>query len=522
MLDFCPFDFNPIDMNNLAYELVFANEWDWERVKHMTVIGTDKKPFINENDDRRKLHYNEKSTKEHVDIKHVVLLENRDPRGKNGFQHLLELIADKSETTAGLSEENIDEDVSDRYGVSADETRLRTSEAEYRKNNSLISLRYERVDGVDTFFDEYNNEVMYAMPCCPHCHNRLPIGWMEAEDFGAVSLMAPSMGGKTTFLYSMMNKGWSAFRNYRFSDGRRLNITAAHWIGDATDTAYASMAEESDNMCRDYGQCPPNTQKDRWIFPVFLNVQFEGHILILGIYDNAGENLVKGNPNKKTNLKMLLNKMFAEIYLFDPRDLNISLPTADKKNRGEVKSEILTIEEQGRMQREQADMIILASSVLNGNKISNEEKFQILDVYNNMINSRMQKNMLNRMQDMYFIGTLIKSDLLENVTAVAGNSKYNVLLKREIPDKTLNINQMVGRSDLIREMFKELNLLGGKSSIEDLEDYYGDGKSIWHCISALGCDAETAGLLKGKYAPIHVADPILTCIVRRVADNGWL
>lgn len=39
MLDFCPFDFNKIDMNNLAYELVFADEWTWERVKKETVIG---------------------------------------------------------------------------------------------------------------------------------------------------------------------------------------------------------------------------------------------------------------------------------------------------------------------------------------------------------------------------------------------------------------------------------------------------------------------------------------------------
>ena len=139
-----------------------------------------------------------------------------------------------------------------------------------------------------------------------------------------------------------------------------------------------------------------------------------------------------------------------------------------------------------------------------------------------MIHSRMQKNILDQMQDMYFIATLIKCDLLENVTDIAGNNKYNVLLRREAPDRVLNINQMIGRSDTVREMFEELDLFGGRYRVEDMEGYYGDGKSFWHCVSALGCDAETAGPLKGNYAPIRVADPLLTCIVRRVADNGWL
>ena len=63
MLDFCPFDFNKIDMNNLAYELVFADEWTWEKVKKKTVIGEDPKPFINETDDRRNTHYKDREDK---------------------------------------------------------------------------------------------------------------------------------------------------------------------------------------------------------------------------------------------------------------------------------------------------------------------------------------------------------------------------------------------------------------------------------------------------------------------------
>ena len=68
MLDFCPFDFNKIDMNNLAYELVFTDEWTWERVKNETVIGEEPKPFINENDDRRNTHYKDREDKKLVEV----------------------------------------------------------------------------------------------------------------------------------------------------------------------------------------------------------------------------------------------------------------------------------------------------------------------------------------------------------------------------------------------------------------------------------------------------------------------
>ena len=85
MLDFCPFDFNKIDMNNLAYELVFADEWTWERVKNETVIGTDTKPFINENDDRRNIHYKDREDKKFVEVQHVVLLKTGIQEEKTDF-----------------------------------------------------------------------------------------------------------------------------------------------------------------------------------------------------------------------------------------------------------------------------------------------------------------------------------------------------------------------------------------------------------------------------------------------------
>ena len=38
--------------------------------------------------------------------------------------------------------------------------------------------------------------------------------------------------------------------------------------------------------------------------------------MIIGIYDNAGENLQHINIIENPNLRILLDKMFAEMYLF--------------------------------------------------------------------------------------------------------------------------------------------------------------------------------------------------------------
>ena len=38
-LDFCPYDGKKIDPNNLAYEVICADGWDWNRVRNETVIS---------------------------------------------------------------------------------------------------------------------------------------------------------------------------------------------------------------------------------------------------------------------------------------------------------------------------------------------------------------------------------------------------------------------------------------------------------------------------------------------------
>ena len=138
-----------------------------------------------------------------------------------------------------------------------------------------------------------------------------------------------------------------------------------------------------------------------------------------------------------------------------------------------------------------------------------------LDVYNRIKKVRQAADCLEAMEEMYFVGVIIKSDLLEEM----GRRDYGILFDRRTDGMT-DINQMMGRSRMAVDMIKEFKLFGDKD-VDAIGSEYGKDRT-WHCISALGCDAQIHGELLGEYAPIRVAEPLITCIVRRLADNGWI
>lgn len=532
-MDFCPFDFKKIgeDKENLAYELVFPENWTWDAIKKETVVGEQKRTFISENDRRRDKHFREDRT-----VEHVMLLERKKATGKSGFTLLKELIAfhnanrEEKAGSSGLSVPAVS--LKEEYGIESD------FDADYGFDEAGPIALYHKVDnGIDTFVDEDGDDVMYAMPCCPYCHNRLPIGWQTAEDFAAVSLMGPTGGGKTSFLYSMMNKNWAPFRNLGYINGRKLSIASAHRVNDPTDTMYYRMSQASEDMCRDYGNCPDSTFRQGWIPPVFLNVQYAGHTMIVGIYDNAGENLLKMNPDKPY-LTMLRDKMFADIYLFDPADLRITLPKEKDQmiHAGIGACQMWEIEAQGEYQASHAGQTVSARDLL-------REAFRKpdagsegggrgpLDVYDMTYSVRQQYNCLPHMKTMYFLGVIIKCDLIEDAPEVRKSGEYDVLFDRRTQGDMVDIGQMTARSDLVREMIDKLKLLGEKKLVDFQRDYgeldedekeTGRNAVSWHCVSALGCDAEKGEKLLGEYAPIRVAEPLVTCIVKRIADNGWI
>ncbi len=522
-LNFCPYDFSEIDMDNLAYELTFPRMWSWKDVKEKTVVGTGIKIYISENDDRRDERF-KKNTK----TEHIILREHFLPGRKNGFKLLKEFIERENAKIVDECEKALEE-MELEEGADYDD--------EFLVLKRQKMLFYNVRDGIDVFEDINRNIIIYAMPCCPHCHNRLPIGWDKAEDFGAVALMAPSGRGKTTFLLSMMNRNWEAFQELGGDPDSRhqISIAPAHLPHDEKDTTYYEMANNANEMCRKGGRCPDNTDRQHWIPPVFLKVQYLNHTMIIGIYDNAGEELRKMNLIENPNLHMLLDKMFAELYLFEPDDLNITLPRKREQNiKQEFKScKLLPVEEQGKEQEENRGKKISGRDLI---KDAFEVPFKsgdikaALEVYYNYKNVLVQHDCRSHLEEMYFAGVIIKSDLLEHCEEIKSKAEYDILFQRGILDDMLDKDSMEMRNELVQKMIKELHLFGSKD-IDEFKRDFGEidrnGKPTgrqavsWHCISALGCGSD-GGKLQDEYAPIRVAEPLLTCILRRIADNGWM
>ncbi len=526
-LNFCPFDFEEIDMNNLAYELVFAGRWNWERVKKETIVGDRKRRYINENDRLRDQNYREDTTAD----AHVILLENRAPQGESGlklFCRFLERerkkrfsgkVSDNAKGTAdyaGFEEEKYEEEEEEVGFVTVSDAKP-------------ILLNYRKKNGIDTFCDENGNDVMYAMPCCPLCHNRLPIGWDIAKDFAAVSLMAPTESGKTTFLYSMMHRQWAKFQRVRTLNEKSISIVSAHRLNDPTDTRYHEMSQFSEKMCQDKGKCPDATQREFWIPPVFLQIHYGEDLYILGIYDNAGENL-KYWSTSQDNLDILLDKMFADIFLFDPKHMNIVL-SKDKEEITDIEYQqynMLEIAEQGRYQKQNYSKVISAQELLSNmqeEQMDKREKEDLLSVYLRSLSTRQQRGTAERMKkEMYFVGVIIKSDLLEKNDKVVNCKDYALLFDREYPTEAMmDWNSMVAKSKAAEELISELELFGNRElnafrfdygDITNNEKSTGRNSVSWHWVSALGCDAIKHDKLQGKYEPICVEEPLLTCILK--------
>lgn len=538
-LNFCPFDFVNIDPRNLAYELIFSGDWTWESVQKETVVGSairtaDNKlmSFIREQDETRGSHYKPISSS----VRPVMFLGNEEKGGKCGLDlfetALAEYYKRMNQMTASGREEDGELSDFELYEKQFAQNKLSAQKALHRSP--------EPINGMPAYVDSSGNVVFYALPCCPKCHNRLPIGWSEAEDFGAVALMAPSGSGKTTLLCSMMGNEWASLKrlgNQGIFSGRRLRIQSAHFGWGTDTTYYQDMKKESEKMCRDGGECPDSTDKEHWIPPVFLNVSYGAHTMIVGLYDNAGETLSKMNFVGNDSLRKLLNHTFAEIFLFDPKYLNISLPSdkAEALKKRLADCHVLSLEEQklyqsGNPQKELSAQEIL-ETVDDADVPLEEELDTAMEVYDHQMDLFYDFQMTKRLHEMYFAGVIIKSDLLEQSPQIAGNPAYSPLFSRMVKDDYLNNDAMKARRTLAEKLIQELHLFGTLGLNEFRQDF-GDEKGkrdavSWHFVSALGCDTTkpspgNPSKLKGKYAPIRVAEPLVTCILKRIVQNGWI
>lgn len=544
-LKFCPFEFERIDVTNLAYELMPQGDWTWDRIRKETVIGEYLDRYVNTSDSRRQERFQIKSSREQIillesymDQKEGIclrengmsvlkkLLDGRKPVEKpvRAPEERYELVPAYTANMEGLYEEEEEDFGADMMDSAID------------PGNGKLTLEIKPDEHAfgeyDILCTQSKIAILHVVPCCPVCHNRLPIGWLEAEDFCAVSLLAPTSGGKTTLLYSMMYDRWSAFQTFMSYKGRSLSIIPAYNPDDPTDDVYYAMSKEAEQLCENK-TCPDNTQKG-WVLPVFVQVNYDGAVYIVGIYDNAGELLQGQDVRNHQNLRLLIDKMYADIYLFNPEDMNnIRLNRAREtvKKQNVENCEMLDLAAQGEYQEKEGNMAIYAKELLSaGRQTGAGKKTDILRVYSNTRAMRIQNRCGEHMRTgMHFLGVLIKSDLLRDADAIRNTKKYEVLFDPESPDDMTDLDQIMGRSMLVEEMIREFRLLGN-TKLQDFEVAYGAAGSkvrgaanrdsvSWHAVSALGCDAELAGRVLGDYQPIRHAEPLMTCILKFLDEN---
>ncbi len=520
MLNFCPFDFQKIrDLDDLAYELIFMHGHDLDELKKK--LNGDANFIKAEEDKKRKDAFADSSKR------YILKATNGRKNEVNGLKKLLRLIDseiedadDRRQTTDGFER--------------SDEKDLETfAEIEYEKlEDGVYEFRYVATD------ETMGGVFMRAYPCCPSCHSRFPKGWFDADDFCAIDFMAKKGHGKTTLLLSLMANNWKALQR----PGEGWQISAAHDRHRNLDFWYSRYQEMSDEMTKKTARrkdcfCPDSTQVDKWVSPVFLKAKYQDKLMIVGLYDNSGENLEHIDEH---DVRMLaLSNMFAHIYLIEPSQMHVALMQESSSDK-EGAMKLMSIEEQGEFQKLHDGDRILARELLTAAKMPVPEgQTDAMDMVSEYISFMEDLDLEDVLADQHICATIIKSDLLKELDEVNNIENASYLFANTAGNVFQN---QIARQRITKKVFEELVFSDPDTDKEILESF---GSVSYHCVSAIGCDTEEKEVfvtatktvnneevemkdsigkkrvLKGEYAPIRIADPIMNCLQKRVEMLGW-
>lgn len=538
MLDFCPYesthkDFLKIDINNLAYEIQFFRGYNLDRLKE-TVIGG--------NPDYIKI--SKRATIIFHDTSIHYILRPKTEQNVSGLEQLKSAISiGNKKLYEKKIEMNQDTNQDERNKI-------------FHEDGTGSIYEEQEIIGLECDFDEATGQyviyssmdskwgkqrIMKAVPCCPNCFMPLPVGWLSADEFYPVSLMGKRAEGKTTYLLSLMGNDWEALTaldsGWIISPAHEdMEKKSQEQETEATDPTrgYEWMKEASARMIEE-GKCPPRTPSGIPIKPIFLNIiTSDGHSLIVGMYDNSGENLEEMSPNN--SMMLLLACMKAHIYFIDPLRTMIPVEMGDtEKNNDEGWQEtaLMTLEEQGQFQiSKNEEPPILAEDLLRvkpsaksdtkkRKKNHGNDPLQILRRYQKLL---VNMSVVGRMKEQKIYVSLTKCDLLENIPEIK-NIDYSYHLFQRGNQPKLFKDQKLAREEVIKKIFESYVFTDpGKEKFlsQNL-------KSVsYHCISALGCatfkkmeKGEKVEYLSEEYDPIRVAEPIAYCIKEKIDELGW-
>ena len=531
MLDFCPYEsdsvkkeFLKIDLDNLAYEIIFIGGFRYDDLKD-TVIAPGYERYIKQNR-RLNLLFNDNSV-------HYIL-EPKNGDKESGITQMKAEIEKGNTIYSGTTRASASGETDGEYGLI-----ISDSGSDFGKKEK-ITLECELDQDTGNYIissaagSEWGKkQIMKAVPCCPNCYMPLPVGWLYADEFFPISLMGRVFGGKTTYLLSVMANDWDALES--LDSG--WTVSAAHEeMGEgqlSQERGYDWMKAASDDIVGK-GRCPDPTQTGFPVKPVFLNVITpDGHSLISGFYDNSGENLKEMATNDPKML--LLSNMSAHIYFIDPTQT--LLPITNKKGEETARRQaeevrLMSLEEQGDYQRKNKENPpVSARELLKGMEEKEHGKKAVHKHIEDplAILKRYQKLLINmrtvdRMRRQRIYVTLTKCDLLEKLPEIRDISFSPILFQRGTPTRLFG-DQQLAREQVVGEIFhryvfdsesKEVFLKNNLASFS------------YHCISSLGCgtvEREENGrpvqYLDGEYDPIRVAEPLAYCIKQKIEELGW-
>lgn len=547
-LNFCPFETEPgnpnqfkkIDINKkedvrykLGYELRMIKRTSkprtWEEIEELLDNGDYLEKCVQVGADQKlKDKYNDAE-------EHYLVVGTNEESNQARQKLFWDFVEKHEKILKGEKPEEVQVTKAKGRTAESDFADTTTSTDTLVKGGGKYYLRCVEKDGTYVFSLESKNgentgDVMYALPCCPHCHHVLPKGWLNEryKKFMCIGMLGDSESGKTTMLYSMIANKFSAFREpgipWRFSHTTRKD----------EEPLFDQIAEAAKDMCRDHGTCPVRTERDRWIEPIFMEVKHpqSGNEFILGVYDASGENQDYGQERNEQQIHGCFD---AIINLLQPEALSCYHAPEPEEVRVDMQAleeHLSNIEQQGEMQRNADEggsrkRISELSQFVRRQQPEDEnliDPFAFLENYMNQVNDDVTAK-----QHVSF--TIVKCDKLQRgLNPVDGAENIDPAIQNIIPQEPISLEEgfldpeaRKLRQDAFRELMKKY-MPYGDYFIDDLFEMAFKSCS-YHCVSALGCDtiplSANQNKLVDRYRPICITEPLLACVEEWYAEQQW-
>lgn len=375
----------------------------------------------------------------------------------------------------------------------------------------------EQSDGRIIVYHRNGDELLTFCPCCPRCYTILPENWFRAADFYPISLLAPSTGGKTTLMCSWMINNFEIFnRLEKMGDGYTV---LAGFDRPSLKFKLQSYMEEEAKDLYSTGAYPAGTDRNR-IPPLYMEIRNgQGEILLVGIYDCAGE-MLKGvlEANANPVVTAFLSHMSAFVYLVEA-DRMAGIRSV--KNGEEVfpveetEWKILPLEEQGEKQAEAGSMSVSAEEMLENAHGVTPNPWEIYDA----INALLIREGVKKKKHMAY--SIIKSDELKGLPEVKEVPNSDILFREAGVNEKLNQDYILQANMIARDIFRTLVVEGDSEAekerqTEALEN--GFHSVSWHCVCA--AMKQKPGRTY-RYKSIRRADPLIGCLLPKLEELGW-